>query len=201
MLLQRLLLLCSVLVVAVNASRTNQAHDEVAIGWDPFGSLVSHTDEAPTHSIPNSLSPKYKKGKDKEVPCVHSEDTPQATSVLKLAKRFTNSSHTTPTLIPATGGTTTSIAEAPPTAQPTSAGPLSSVVFTTYTLSNGQVTTSTGLVIVNIPTTPSTFLGAGGSPTSSEPPSIQTVAAGSTNGFAKEMALMLGGAVAFALVL
>jgi hypothetical protein len=201
MLLQRLLLLCSVLVVAVNASRTNQERDEVAIGWDPSGSLVGHTGQGPTHSVLNSLSPKYKNGKDKEVPCVHSEDSPQATSVLKLAKRFTNSSHTTPTLIPGTGGTTTSETKAPPTAEPTSAGPLTSVVFTTYTLPNGHVTTSTGLVIVNIPTTPSTFLGAGGSSTSLGPPSIQTFAAGSTNGFAKEMALMLGGAVAFALVL
>src|SRR5436305_15020295 len=121
MLLQRLLLLCSVLVVAVNASRTNQERDEVAIGWEPSGSLVGHTDEGPTHSVLNSLSPKYKNGKDKEVPCVHSEDTPQATSVLKLARRFANSSHTTPTLIPGTEGTATSKTKAAPAPKPTSA--------------------------------------------------------------------------------
>jgi hypothetical protein len=209
MLLQRLLLLCSILVAAVNASRTNRENYEVAIGWDTFRSLVGDTDEPPIHSILNSLSPESKNGKDKEVKHVHSEDTPQATSFPKFAKRFTNSSNTTPIFFPGTGGTApsktktpyTPKTKTPYTPKPTSSEPLRSTVLTTYTLPNGQVTTSTALVIVNKPTTPPTSPGASSSPTSSAPVSIQTGSVGSTNGFAKEMAMMLGGVAAFALVL
>jgi hypothetical protein len=223
MLLQRLLLLCSILVAAVNASGTNRENHEVAIGWDTFRSLVGDTDEPPIHSILNPLSPKDKNGKDKEVKHIHSEDAPQATSFLKLAKRYayTNSSITTPTFIPGTGGTAPSKTKTPytPTKTPytpttktphtpktktpytpkaTSPEPLSSIVLTTYTLPNGQVTTRTSLIIVNTPTTPPAVPRAS---SSSEPAPIQTGSVGSTNGFAKEMVMMLGGAVAFALVL
>jgi hypothetical protein len=91
MLLQRLLLFCSILLAAV-AAPLRRENREVAIDWDAFRSLLAEVDEPSIHSILHSL-PKYKHGafeKDRRaIEVVYSEDPALATSLLKLAKRKT----------------------------------------------------------------------------------------------------------------
>jgi hypothetical protein len=115
MLLQRLLLFCSILLAAI-AAPTRRENHEVAIDWDAFRSLIADMDEPSIHSILHSL-PKYKHGafeKDsRAIEVVYSEDPALATSLLKLAKRKTisyrniSSPATTPATTPTTTTTTT----------------------------------------------------------------------------------------------
>jgi hypothetical protein len=124
MLLQRLLLFCSILLTAI-ALPTGRENHEVAIDWDTFRSLIADMDDHSIHSILHSL-PKYKHGAfendSRAMEVVYSEDPALATSLVKLAKRkiisyrnITSPATPTTTIPTATTTTTTTATATSPT--------------------------------------------------------------------------------------